>query len=171
MARDRNLYVWQAYVIVMSFVSLLCIGALCYVVFQSGTNFKTVEEARSKQREADNKANDERKKSKLLEMILGSQSGTQVEIEQMASSFPNSPEVADVQKKYNADMALFGPNSAEKNYHKLVETLMQTVREKNIQIEAQAKKEVDLNANYEAALKQWTINTEAERKRADTLAS
>lgn len=171
MARDRNLYVWQAYVIVMSFVSLLCIGALCYVVFQSGTNFKIVQDAKSKQLDADNKANQERKKSQLLEMILGSQNSTAAEIEQLASSFPNSPEVSDIQKKYNADMALFGPGAADKNYRKLVETLMQTVREKNIQIEAQARKEVDLNANYEAALKQWTINTEAERKRADTLAS
>jgi hypothetical protein len=171
MARDRNLYVWQAYVIVMSFVSLLCIGALCYVVFQSGTNFKQVKEAETKMREADAKATEERKKSQLLSMILGSQPGTQVEIEQMASSFPNAPEVADVQKKYNADMALFGPNSAEKNYRKLVETLMQTVRENNSQVEAHSRKEVELNANYETALKQWTINTEAERKRADTLAS
>jgi len=48
---------------------------------------------------------------------------------------------------------------------------MQTVRENNIQVEAQSRKEVELNANYETALKQWTINTEAERKRADTLAS
>ena len=147
MARDRNLYVWQAYVIVMSFVSLLCIGALCYVVFQSGTNFKSVEDAKSKLREADAKATEERKKSQLLSMILGSQPGTQVEIEQMASSFPNAPEVADVQKNYNADMALFGPNSAEKNYRKLVETLIQTVRENNIQIEAQSRKAVELNAN------------------------
>ena len=46
MARDRNLYVWQAYVIVMSFVSLLCIGALAYVAFQAETNSKPFQEAR-----------------------------------------------------------------------------------------------------------------------------
>ena len=42
MARDRNVYVWQAYVTVMSIVSLACLGALLFVIFQSGTNAKTV---------------------------------------------------------------------------------------------------------------------------------
>ena len=66
MARDRNLYVWQAYVVVMSFVSLLCIGALCYVIFQSGTNSKTVEAAQSQARASDDKLREEVKKSQLL---------------------------------------------------------------------------------------------------------
>ena len=59
MARDRNLSVWQAYVIVMSFVSLLCIGALCYTVFQSGTNFKTVEAFKTQATAAEDKHREE----------------------------------------------------------------------------------------------------------------
>jgi hypothetical protein len=171
MARDRNLYVWQAYVIVMSFVSLLCIGALCYVVFQSGTNSKMVEAATARANEADGKFRDENKKSQLLEMVLGSKPTNQAEFDQLATSFTNSAEVTEIQKKYVADMALFGPNVSEKNYRKLVETLMQTVRERNLQVDAQAKREEDLKVRYDATIKQETEARDAERKKAEQLAA
>ena len=70
MARDRNLYVWQAYVVVMSFVSLLSIGALCYVIFQSGTNYKTVEAAQAQAKAAEDNLRKELDKSATLSMIL-----------------------------------------------------------------------------------------------------
>lgn len=171
MARDRNLYVWQAYVIVMSFVSLLCIGALCYVVFQSGTNSKMVEAATARANESDSKFRDENKKSQLLEMVLGSKPTNQAEFDQLASSLTANAEINEIQKKYVADMALFGPEAAEKNYRKLVETLMQTIRERNLQVDAQAKREEDLKAKYDATIKQETTAREAERQRADTLAA
>jgi hypothetical protein len=170
MARDRNLYVWQAYVIVMSFVSLLCIGALAYVVFQSGTNYKTVEAAQTAARDAENKFRDENKKSQLLELVLGAKPTNQAEFDQLASSFSNNPEITEIQNKYVADMALLGPNVTEKNYRKLVETLMQTVRERNLQVDAQAKREEDLKSKYDATIKQETEAREAERKRANELA-
>ncbi len=171
MARDRNLYVWQAYVIVMSFVSLLCIGALFYVVFQSGTNYKTVEAATARSNEADSKFREENKKSQLLEMVLGGRTTNQAEYEQLSSSIPASNEMAAIQKNYLADMGLLGPNVTEKNYHKLVETLMQTVRERNLQVDAQAKREEDLKSKYDATIKQETEAREAERTRADKLAT
>jgi hypothetical protein len=171
MARDRNLYVWQAYVIVMSFVSLLCIGALCYVVFQSGTNSKMVEAATARSNEADSKFRDENKKSQLLEMVLGSKPSNQAEFDQLASTLTSNAEINEIQKKYVADMALFGPDASEKNYRKLVETLMQTIRERNLQVDAQAKREEDLKGKYDATIKQETDAREAERKRADTLAA
>jgi len=171
MARDRNLYVWQAYVIVMSFVSLLCIGALSYVVFQSGTNYKSVEVARALATDADNKFREENKKAQLLEMVLGARPTNQAEFEQLSSSFSGNAEITEIQNKYLADMALFGPNVTEKNYRKLVETLMQTVRERNLQVDAQAKREEDLKARYDATIKQETEAREAERKRADELAA
>jgi hypothetical protein len=58
----------------------------------------------------------------------------------------------------------------DKNYRKLVETLMQTVRERNLQVDAQAKREEDLKAKYDATIKQETEAREAERKRANELA-
>jgi hypothetical protein len=170
MARDRNLYVWQAYVVVMSFVSLLCIGALCYVIFQSGTNSKTVEAAQSQARASDDKLREEVKKSQLLEMVLGAKPSSQAEFDQLSQSFSGNAEIADIQKKYVADMGLLGPNVTDKNYRKLVETLMQTVRERNLQVDAQAKREEDLKAKYDATIKQETEAREAERKRANELA-
>jgi len=170
MARDRNLYVWQAYVVVMSFVSLLSIGALCYVIFQSGTNSTQVAEAKKLADAADLKLREEAKKSQLLEMVLGAKPSNQAEFDQVAQSFSGNQDVAEIQKKYVADMGLLGPNVAEKNYRKLVETLMQTVRERNLQVDAQAKREEDLKAKYDATIKQETDAREAERKRANELA-
>lgn len=170
MARDRNLYVWQAYVIVMSFVSLLCIGALAYVAFQAETNYKTVQEARKAASDADAKLREETKKSQLLEMVLGARPSSQAEFDQAASSFSGNGDMASIQSKYVADMALLGQNVTEKNYRKLVETLMQTVRERNLQVDAQAKREEDLKAKYDATIKQETEAREAERKRANELA-
>ncbi|MFN9624957.1 MAG: hypothetical protein ACK6AT_01665 [Planctomycetota bacterium] len=170
MARDRNLYVWQAYVVVMSFVSLLCIGALCYVIFQSGTNSKTVEAAQAQARASDDKLREEVKKSQLLEMVLGAKQSSQAEFDQLSQSFSGNAEITNIQKKYLADMGLLGPNVTDKNYLKLVETLMQTVRERNLQVDAQAKREEDLKAKYDATIKQETEAREAERKRANELA-
>lgn len=172
MARDRNLYVWQAYVIVMSFVSLVCIGALAYIVFQSGTNSKTVEVFKKQAEQAESNFKIENKKTQILEMVLGvgSQPTNQDSLNQLTSSFANNADIAEVQTKYAADMALLGPNVTEKNYRKLVETLMQTVRERNLQVDAQAKREEDLKAKYDATIKQETEAREAERKRANELA-
>ncbi|MFM2012320.1 MAG: hypothetical protein RLZZ396_1104 [Planctomycetota bacterium] len=170
MARDRNLYVWQAYVIVMSFVSLLSIGALCYVIFQSGTNSKTVEAMKAQASDSDGKLREELKKTDLLKMVLGAMPSNQAEFDQLSQSFSGNAEIADIQKKYVADMGLLGPNVTDKNYRKLVETLMQTVRERNLQVDAQAKREEDLKAKYDATIKQETEAREAERKRANELA-
>jgi hypothetical protein len=170
MARDRNLYVWQAYVIVMSFVSLLSIGALCYVIFQSGTNSTTVEAMKAQASASDEKLREEVKKSQLLEMVLGAKPSSQAEFDQLSQSFSGNAEITDIQKKYVADMGLLGPNVTDKNYRKLVETLMQTVRERNLQVDAQAKREEDLKAKYDATIKQETEAREAERKRANELA-
>ena len=170
MARDRNLYVWQAYVIVMSFVSLLSIGALCYVIFQSGTNSKTVEAMKAQASDSDGKLREELKKTDLLKMVLGAMPSNQAEFDQLSQSFSGNAEIADIQKKYVADMGLLGPNVTDKSYVKLVETLMQTVRERNLQVDAQAKREEDLKAKYDATIKQETEAREAERKRANELA-
>jgi hypothetical protein len=170
MARDRNLSVWQAYVIVMSFVSLLCIGALCYTVFQSGTNFKTVEAAKNQEKDANDKLGKEREKSQLLEMVLGEGEWSQTDLEQRLKTLSGDAKIDSIQKKFVADMGLLGPNVTEKNYHKLVETLMQTVRERNLQVDAQAKREEDLKVKYDATIKQETDAREAERKRANELA-
>ncbi len=172
MARDRNLSVWQAYVVVMSFVSLLCIGALCYTVFQSGTNYKTVEAAQTQARDLESKHREELNKRLFLQNVLGfgDKPMTQDDINQLTQSSSGNQEIADIQKKFVADMGLLGPNVTDKSYRKLVETLMQTVRERNLQVDAQAKREEDLKVKYDATIKQETEAREAECKRANELA-
>jgi hypothetical protein len=171
MARNRDITVWQAYVIVMSFVSLLCIGALCFVLFQSGTNAKTVEDATTKKNEADTRYRDENKKAQLLEMILGARASNDAEFQTLKGSLSGNAELAAIEKNYLADMALLGPNVTEKNYRKLVETLMEAVRIRNQQVDAQAKREEDLKSKYDATIKQETEAREAERRRANELAA
>lgn len=171
MATNRDLRTWNAYVIVMSFVSLLCIGSMCYVLFQSGTNSKMVEEAIAKKNESEERARKENQKAQLLEMILGARPSNEAEIKTLKGTLSGIAELDAIEKNYVADMALLGPNVTDKNYRKLVETLTQTVRERNLQAEAQAKREEDLKAKYEATIKQETEAREKERARAEQLAS
>jgi hypothetical protein len=103
-------------------------------------------------------------------MVLGSTPSSQAEFDQLTQSFSGNADIAKIQKNYVSDMGLLGPNVSEKNYRKLVETLMQTVRERNLQVDAQAKREEDLKVKYDATIKQETDAREAERKRANELA-
>lgn len=172
MARDRNVYAWQAYVIVMSFVSLLCIGALIYVVFQSGTNYKTVEAAQKLEKDAQAKLRDQISKNQILESILGV--GKQVseqEFEQMKSNFVADESVNAIVKVYTNDMSLFDANAKERSYTKLVTTLMQELRDRNVQIKAAADREIEIQDKHAATIKQETEAREAEKRRSQELAS
>jgi type II secretory pathway pseudopilin PulG len=71
MARDRNVTVWQAYVVVMSIVSFLCLGTLAFMMFTSGTNSKVAEAAQKDKREAETQLRNASSRNQLLQSMLG----------------------------------------------------------------------------------------------------
>ena len=167
MARDRNVYVWQAYVTVMSIVSLACLGALAFVIFQSGTNTKTVEAATAKELASQDALRAEINKRQLLEAMLGvGKAVSDTEFQQMKTSVTADEPLNAVVKTYMNDMALIS-GEKDKNYTKLVSTLMKELRDRNRAMESLSKRELTLTDEFKTKLEQETKAREAEKKNAD----
>lgn len=154
MARDRNVTVWQAYVTVMSIVSFLCLGALAYMMFTSGTNLKTAEAAIKDKRDAEANLRKVTERNQLLQSILGvGKPISEAEFNQLKSSVTGDPEIDAAVKTYTNHMGLFGVNEPEKNYAKLVDTLMQELRSRNIALSNAAAKAIQDTENYDRKIK------------------
>ena len=172
MARDRNVYVWQAYVTVMSIVSLACLGAMMFVIFQSGTNAKTVELALGKERTASDELRKAANARQVLERIVGVGTPiTESEFSQLLGSVSGDEKLNAAVKVYTQNMALFGPGASEPSYTKLVATLMQELRARNMQVDAASKREIELKDKYDATIAQETKARDAEKQKAQDLAN
>ncbi len=161
--RDRNLYAWQAYVIVMSFVVVGLAVALGFYVINAGTQIKTTQEALTKANAADAKASDIIRQMETVKGILGQRQFSEAEWEANKSSTSSNPDVDAMQKQYQKDMTLFGPAEPiqNKNYPKLAEYLMRELRARNAQVDAAAKTQQELNVKTESTVKS---ETEARKK-------
>jgi hypothetical protein len=172
MARDRNVYVWQAYVTVMSIVSVACLGALVFVLFQSGTSAKTVEGALAREQKATEELRKSDQGKQVLEHILGV--GTQLsdpEFEGLVSGLAGDEKLNSAVKAYTANKALFGQGASDKSFSKLVETLMLELRNKNKTIEDAAKKEIEMRSSYDETIARETKAREAEKQKAQDFAN
>ena len=172
MARDRNLSVWQAYVIVMSIVSFLCLGTLAWLGFTSGTNAKTAADALKQKQEADaslRKINDQ---NMLLQSILGvGKPISEADFALLESSVGGNAELEAAIKTYKNHMSLLGPGEAERNYSKLVDALMQQIRSRNVQLANAAAKSIQDTENYERKIKTETERSEKAQKDKDLIAA
>ncbi len=172
MARDRNVYVWQAYVTVMSIVSLACLGAMVFVIFQSGTNSKTVEAANEKEKAAQDALRVENSRRQLLESMLGvGKPITEAGFNQLVSSVTADEEIKAAIKTYTNHMSLFGQDATDKNYTKLVDRLMQELRDRNRQVDSLGKTQIAQKDEFDSKLSQETKAREAERQNAQNLSN
>ncbi|XZE21640.1 hypothetical protein SH449x_001544 [Pirellulaceae bacterium SH449] len=132
MARDRNVTVWQAYVIVMSIVSVLSLGWLFFILFTSGTNQRTAETALRDKRSAEENLRAASNKNQLLMSMLGVGNPiSDAEFEQLRSQVTGDADIDAAAKAYTDHMVLFGPGATEKSYLKLVDNIMQQLRRRN----------------------------------------
>ena len=172
MARDRNVYVWQAYVTVMSIVSFACIGALAFVIFSSGTNTKAVEGAVEREQKAQTALREESNRRQLLQFMLGvGKPQTEAEFQQMVSQVANDEELKTATKKYTDNMALMGASATDRNYTNLVDILVQELRSRNMQWTSSQQRELALKDEFDSKLAQETKAREAERQNAQNLSN
>jgi len=165
MARDRNVYVWQAYVTVMSIVSLACLGAMAFVIFQSGTNSKTVEGAIDREQKAQTALREENSRRQLLESMLGvgvpiNEAG----FNQLLTQITADEQLNSAVKTYTNNMALLGPAATDRNYTKLVSTLMSELRARNQQVESSQRRELTLKDEFDSKLLQETKARESAKQ-------
>ncbi len=134
-ARDRNVFTWQVYVIAMSIVSLLLLGAV-FLLWRSHADMTT----KSNEMAANlKKSQDEIRtwdmRVKRLKSMLGYGTFTADDVNFWRDSLKDDPEVSEVEKNYVTDMAVFGPNEEKKDYRQFPISLLNTIREKNAQID------------------------------------
>ncbi len=164
MARDRNVYIWQAYVTVMSIVSVACLGALAFVIFQSGTNSKMVDGALDREKKAQESLRTSDSKVQLMEGMLGVKTLSDAEFNQLSTSIPADEQWNKAIKTYTDNMSLFGPNPSPRNYTNLVSVLVSELRARNTAMDSAAKKEAAFKDDFEFKLAQETKAREAEKQ-------
>ena len=165
MARDRNVYVWQAYVTVMSIVSLACLGAMAFVIFQSGTNTKTVEGAIEREQKAQASLREENSRRQLLESMLGvGKPVTEAEFNQLSTAITADEQLNAAIKTYTNNMALFGPAETDRNYTKLVTRLMTELRARNMQVTSSLARELTVKDEFDSKLLQETKARESAKQ-------
>ncbi len=167
MARDRNVYAWQAYVVVMSIVSLLCFGSLMYVVFQKDTRQKTIEAALEREDQATKSLRKQLEKTQLTMSLLGSgKKLSKKEVDDLRLQIVDDPEIDVAFKQYSNDIALLGPNAKDATYTGLVSTLLQELRARNTQVDSMEKRVNELKTSYDVKLEQETKAREVANTRA-----
>ena len=171
MARDRNVTVWQAYVIVMSIVSVLSLGWLFFILFTSGTNQRTAETALKDKRTAEDNLRAASNKNQLLTSMLGVGNPiSDAEFEQLRSQITGDSDIDAAAKSFTNHMVLFGPGATEKSYVKLVDNLMQQLRRRNESlIKIQNDSDTD-RKNFTDTIKRETDLRNAAQKEKEEIA-
>lgn len=170
-ARDRNLYAWQAYVIVVSIVSVALAVALGFYIVNAGTQSKTTQEALTRANSADSKAAETLRQMDLVKGMLGLRQFSEADWNNMKSSISANPDTDAMQKQYEKDMSLFGPAEPiqNKNYPKLAEYLMRELRSRNAAVDANAKREQDLMAKTDNTVRSETAAREKAQEKSAQL--
>ncbi len=171
MARDRNLFAWQAYVIVTSILSVLLLGCVFYLwkihTDLVKTNAAKVDEL--------SKLNGEKLLAdKRVARLKGMLGYNQTEDNYLADTLKSDPEMQEVEKNFPTDMDVFSNSQQKKNYREFPVTLINTIRERNKQvqdlknlIEQQKAANDALTKSHDQARKE---NEEARKKTEDDLA-
>lgn len=171
MARDRNLSVWQAYVIVMSIVSFLSLGTLAWLGFTSGTNAKVAADAMKQKQDAESNLRKVNNENMLLKSILGvGKPISESEFAVLEGGVGGVAELENAIKVYKNHMGLLAPGEPEKNYSKLVDTLMQELRARNVQLANATAKGIQDTENYDRKIKTETDLREQAQKAKDEIA-
>lgn len=162
--RDRNLFAWQAYVLVMSIVSVALLLALGWVIFNGSTLKKLSFDATTKARDLEQKLAMENSKQQYLMYMLGAKQATEQEVSQLESTV--GAELDAVKKTYASDMALFGADVApqDRNYSSLTGSLMKSLRTRNLQND-KASKDIERLTNEMKSVREQETKA---RKDAET---
>ena len=145
--RDRNLAVWQSYVIAVSIISLLLAGVLLYVLFSKGTNDKMVADAQAQNTQMQKQIQELGNKMNLMQAMLGGKQYSEAEFESLNGQVGQLEDMLPITTQFETDMAMFGPNVApqDRSYGRLIDSLMQALRDRNLQLEETAKQMASLN--------------------------
>lgn len=132
MARDRNLFAWQAYVIVTSILSVLLLGCVFYL-WKIHTDLVKTSEAKAQDM---SKLNSEKLTAdKRVARLKGMLGYNQTDDAYLADEMKADPEMQEVEKNFPLDMDVFASSQKNRNYREFPVTLINTIRERNTQVQ------------------------------------
>ncbi|MCC6510993.1 MAG: hypothetical protein IT423_17965 [Pirellulaceae bacterium] len=169
-ARDRNLFAWQAYVIVTSIISLLLLVGVFFLwkihtdLLKSNAEQKTqLTTANAEKGKADMRVN-------RLKNMLGYGTATVEDVKFMVDTLKDDPEMVDVEKNYTTDMTVFSASQEKKNYREFPVTLLATILERNNQVaeaEAMVARLKDEKANLDKSHAEALGAAQSAQKKAE----
>ncbi len=170
-ARDRNLVAWQAYVIVMSMVSVgLMIGLAISVSSHSSTETSKAD-ALARATRAEETTRKLTSQIEVLSGMLGQRQFTQDEWDAIKKLATGDAQTAAVQTQFEKDMKVFGANEPlqNRNYPKLADMLLRELRDRNQQIDTANRNQAKLVKETESAIKNESEARMKAEGRADKL--
>lgn len=156
--RDRNLSVWQAYVITMSIVSVVLLVALFFVWRAWSDGSTRLADAQKKATDQQGLYATETAKVELMQAMIGSGAYSPDEMIERVGNFDDDPTMKPLIDKFNQAMKLFGPNVPpnERNLIELPTSLLETIRIRNGDIEDNRARTKTLEAKLTATVNRET---------------
>lgn len=176
--RDRNLFAWQAYVITMSIVSVVLLLGMFFLWRGYSDASKNLEAAREKQLTSDQLFQEANGKVELLQAMMGYSAFTPEDMTEQLGNFADDPSMGPILDDYKKAMNLFArsvDDPSDKNLLKLPEYLLETIRARNEDMEANRLKTEqlanDLQATVQRETAARTAAEEAAKKAENDLAA
>lgn len=171
--RDRNMFAWQAYVIAMSIVSALMLVGLFFLWNYASTQAKEAETAKASASNSSAELGKAKLKSDRLLSMLGQGNFNETELETIKSSMVGDPQMEALEKSYDTDMSLLGANveAANKNYAGLAKTLMDVIKDRNIEHKKFRDREDQLRSELTTVIDRETKRANEAEKKRDELAT
>ncbi len=166
--RDKNLVAWQAYVITMAFISVgLMLGMFFLYRAYADTSKRSAEMA-TQLADAGSKYQKSEARVRRLKSMLGYGEHTKEELEAMAQEMANDEALGVVEKDFAEQMKVFAKSDkdTDKNLLKLPKFLMDTLRQRNEEIDRARKREAEIQKEQSDTLARETAAREDAQKKA-----
>lgn len=146
--RDRNMFVWQAYVIASSIISVILLGVMFWLWRVASDKTRQLEAKNTELANAqDTFRTTKEHKDRLLSM-LGVGQWAQADLERMRQNSSKDPEMESVEVEFAKMQTMFPANEAlsNRNLMRLPQLLLETIRLKNTELADSRNRINDLQA-------------------------
>lgn len=168
--RDRNMFAWQAYVIAMSIVSALMLVGLFFLWNYASTQAKEAEAAKASASNNATELGKAKLKSDRLLSMLGQGNFNETELDSLKGQMAGDAQMEQLEKSFDNDMDLLGANVEvqNKNYAGLAKTLMDVIKDRNIEHKKFRDREEQLRGELTTVIDRETKRAnDAEKKQAE----
>lgn len=162
--RDKNLVAWQAYVITMAFISVGLMLGMFFLFRTYSDTAKRLAEMQTQLSDAGTKYQKSETRVRRLKSMLGYGEHTKEDVDAMSAEMANDEELGVVEKDFAEMMKVFAKNE-KGDLLKLPKYLMDTLRQRNEEIDRAKKREVEIQKEQSDTLARETAAREEAQKK------